>query len=66
MTTADARRMGLSDSQHVSVEIGGERPVVFKDVIVRVNDNFRCRMHIDTDEGNATELGAMPLGRIIK
>ncbi len=66
MTTADARRMGLSDSQHVSVAIGGERPVVFSDVIVRVNDSYRCRMHIDTDEGNATELGKMPLGRIIK
>ena len=66
MTTADARRMGLSDNQHVSVEIGGERPVVFKDVIVRVSDKFRCRMHIDTDEGNATSLGKLTLGRIIK
>lgn len=58
--------MGLSDNQHVSVEIGGKRPVVFKDVIVRVSDKFRCRMHIDTDEGNATSLGKLTLGRIIK
>lgn len=66
MTTADARRMGLSDNQHVSVEIGGERPIIFSDVIVRVSDKFRCRMHIDTDEGNATTLGKLTLGRIIK
>ncbi|MGM9526631.1 MAG: phosphate propanoyltransferase [Peptococcaceae bacterium] len=66
MTNADARRMGLADNQHVSVEIGGERPIVFKDVIVRVSDKFRCRMHIDTDEGNATSLGKLTLGRIIK
>ena len=66
MTNADARRMGLADNQHVSVEIGGERPIVFKDVIVRVSDKFCCRMHIDTDEGNATSLGKLTLGRIIK
>ena len=66
MTNADARRMGLVDNQHVSVEIGGERPIVFKDVIVRVSDKFCCRMHIDTDEGNATSLGKLTLGRIIK
>ena len=66
MTNADARRMGLVDNQHVSVEIGGERPIVFKDVIVRVSDKFRCRMHIDTDEGNATSLGKLTLGRSIK
>ena len=66
MTNADARRMGLVDNQHVSVEIGGERPIVFKDVIVRVSDKFRCRMHIDTDESNATSLGKLTLGRIIK
>ena len=66
MTNADARRMGLADNQHVSVEIGGERPIVFKDVIVRVSEKFCCRMHIDTDEGNATSLGKLTLGRIIK
>lgn len=66
MTKADASRMGLRDNQHVSVEIGGERPVVFRDVIVRVSDKYRCRMHIDTDEGNATSLGKLTLGRIIK
>lgn len=66
MTTEDARRMGVCDNQHVSVEIGGERPIVFKDVIIRVSDKYRCRMHIDTDEGNATALGKLALGRIIK
>ena len=66
MTNADARRMGLTDNQHVAVAVGGERPVTFNDVIVRVSDKYNCRMHIDTDEGNATELGKLTLGRIIK
>lgn len=66
MTNADAQRMGVKDSQHVSVAIGGERPITFNDVIIRVSDKYRCRMHIDTDEGNATSLGKLTLGRIIK
>lgn len=66
MTNQDAARLGLVDKQHVSVAIGGERPITFNDVIVRVSDSFQCRMHIDTDESNATILGEFPLGKIIK
>ncbi len=66
MSPEDAGRMGVHDGQHVSVEIGGARPVVFKDVIIRVGATYRCRMHIDTDEGNATDLGKLALGRILR
>lgn len=66
MTPENAKLLGLFDKQHVSVEISGDRPIVFKDVIIRVSDKFRCRMHIDFDEANATTVGKFTLGKIIK
>ena len=67
MTTKDAEAFGLVDKQIVSVKVANDvRSTIFGDVVVRVRDDFALAMHIDTDEGNATELGAMPLGRIIK
>ena len=53
MAPADALRYGVRDKQFVRVRIGGEREVVFGDVLVRVDPNFKLAMHIDTDEGNA-------------
>lgn len=52
MTPADAAHFGLSDKDRVSVRLNSERPVIFEDVLVRVNENFSLAMHIDLDEGN--------------
>lgn len=65
MTPENAECLGVSDIQRVNVEIGGERPVMFRDVIVRVSPDFRFRMHIDFDEANAAAVGKFALGRII-
>jgi putative phosphotransacetylase len=61
-----ANTLGLSNKQKVSVQVFSERPVILKDVIVRVSDMFRFRMHIDFDEANAAALNGFTLGRIIK
>lgn len=53
MTRADAKQFGVRDKQSVRVRIQGIRPLVFEDVIVRVDDRFRLNMHIDFDEANA-------------
>ena len=66
VSTADSRKFGLNDKQRVSVEVLSERPVVFKDVIVRVSDQFRCKMHIDFDEANAAMVSGFTLGQIIR
>ena len=48
------------------VEAITERPVVFKDVIIRVSDNFRFRMHVDFDEANGADISGFTLGKIIR
>ena len=42
------------------------RTVIYADVVVRVNRNFRLAMHVDTDEANAFSSDAEPYGVIIR
>lgn len=61
----DAAAYGVQDNDVVEVAItGGPRDLVFGDVQVRVNPNFRLEMHIDTDEGNAAELSSGAEGHL--
>ena len=66
LTTADAKLLNLHDKQRVSVAVMTERPVVFRDVVIRVSPNFNCRMHIDFDEANAALVSGFTLGKIIR
>lgn len=66
MTPQDAQKLGLSDREIVDVEALTERPVIFKDVLVRVNENFNLNMHLDYDEANACLLQKGDRGKIIK
>ena len=56
MTPQDALRYGVRDKATVRVRVAGAREMVFGDVRVRVDPNFRLAMHIDTDEANAANL----------
>ncbi len=47
---------GISDNEYVDVLVEGIKPTRFYDVQVRVRDDFRCEMHIDTDDANSTML----------
>jgi len=47
----DAETYGVKDRDEVSIAIvGGERDLVFGDVLIRVKDSYKLEMHIDTDE----------------
>lgn len=57
MHPSDAELFGVKDHDIVSVEVDDEdRPLTFKNVVIRVSDKFKLEMHIDTDEGNAAEI----------
>ncbi len=56
MTPEDALRYGVRDKSVVRVRIAGDRELVFGDVLVRVNPNFKLAMHLDTDEANAANV----------
>jgi len=65
MHSDDAAIYGVKDKEEVSVSIlGGERDLIFGDVLVRVKDSYKLEMHIDTDEGNAAELNRGAEGSI--
>lgn len=58
MHSDDASQFGVKDKDEVSIAVvGGERDLIFGDVLIRVKDSYALEMHIDTDEANAAELG---------
>ena len=58
MTPDDAKEFGVNDKDIVNVKLESQdRSLTFGDVVVRVSDKFSLAMHIDTDEGNAANVG---------
>ena len=66
MTPADAELFGVKDKQIVKVRLNTARPLIFDDVVVRVNPNFALAMHIDTDECNAAAAFGQVMGEIVE
>jgi acetate kinase len=64
MAPEDAMAFAVRDRDLVRVRVLGERSLIFGDVVVRVDPNFRLDMHIDTDEANAAELSAGAIGEL--
>ena len=65
-TPEDAAVLGISDKQIIKVEIGGDRAMVFGEVVARVSPEYATYMHLDYDELNAAALsGSDPIGKII-
>lgn len=66
MHTDDAAKFDLKDKDIVNVETSGEREVIFKNVLVRVNPNYALEMHLDIEEGNSAGLKNGDFVEIIK
>ncbi len=57
ISSQKALELDLRSGDEVSVKIEGERGLIFKNVIVRVAENYTLTCHIDTDEGNSCGFG---------
>ncbi len=66
MTPSDSQKINVKNGQIVSVKVKSEiRSLIFNDVVVRVNNNFKLAMHIDTDEANALNAHGDLYGNIV-
>lgn len=63
--TSDAAKWGIKDKQSLKVRVGGERGVVFENVIARIHETFALDMHIDTDEANAAGVKTGDMAEIV-
>ena len=66
MTPDDALKLGVKDKDLVRIRVGDVRAVVFEQVLVRVNENYRLAMHLDFDEGNACGWVPGTTGRLLR
>lgn len=63
--TSEAAKLGLKNGAMARVRIAGERPVIFENVAVRVRDDYKLCLHLDTDEGNAAGINKTGQGIIL-
>jgi putative phosphotransacetylase len=56
MTNKDAEKFGLKNGDYCKVRIGGEKSTTFENVLIRINDNWRLQIHLDTDDANAANV----------
>lgn len=51
-----AKRHEIVDGQIAQVEVGGQRGLLYNNVLLRVREDFALEMHIDVEEANAAGL----------
>ncbi len=57
ISSQKALELDVRTGDLASVRITGERGLIFKNIVIRVADNYNLACHIDTDEGNACGFG---------
>lgn len=65
LTPEDATKFGLKDKQMIKIKVGGERALIFDEVVARVSPDYATFVHIDYDEVNAAALFGETTGSII-
>ena len=56
MTNKDAEVFGVKNGDYCKVKIGGEKSTIFENVLIRINDNWKLQIHLDTDDANAANV----------
>lgn len=49
----EAKKLNLKKGSLVAIRVSGGRGLLFENVAVRIADNYKLDLHIDTDEANA-------------
>ncbi|VVB84086.1 Phosphate propanoyltransferase [uncultured archaeon] len=62
----EAKKLKLKNNQNISIKIGGIREVTFHNIIVRVSEDFKLALHLDTDEGNAAGIAGKTFGELAR
>lgn len=65
MTPEAAELWDVRDGQLVSLRTYTDRPVIFRDLLVRVSGDFATFVHLDYDEANACAMAPGDLGRLL-
>lgn len=66
MDKETASYFSLNTGDSASIEVRGERPIIFNDVRIRISNKFKLEMHIDTDEANAAFIESSTIGYLKK
>lgn len=65
LSPEQAKEAGVVDKQIVSIRVGGERGLIFDQVLVRSGEGHEAEIHFDTDEGNAAGLSSGDMVEIL-
>ncbi|HUT62395.1 MAG TPA: phosphate propanoyltransferase [Anaerolineae bacterium] len=66
MNQKEAEYFGLKDGDLVKLRVGGPTAVTFENVVIRIGENIRLEVHLDTDEGNVADIHCNQEVEIIK
>jgi len=66
MNPREAGFFGLKDGDRVKLRVGGPAAVTFENVVIRIGENLRLEVHLDTDEGNVADIHCNQEVEIIK
>lgn len=66
MSPEDAEFYGVKDKDFMNLKVYGENSIIFENLLCRVGKKLRLEVHLDTDEGNACNLGPNTLCELVK
>jgi len=66
ISETEAKKLKVKNNQKVSIKVKGKREITFHEVIVRVSENYRLSVHLDTDEGNSAGIIGKIFGELVK
>ncbi|MCX6750433.1 MAG: PduL/EutD family phosphate acyltransferase, partial [Candidatus Pacearchaeota archaeon] len=66
LSTEQAKKLMLKNSQVISMKIPGLRGLIFNNVVVRVGPGDFLAFQLDTDEANAAGISPGMFGEIIR